>query len=52
MEINFLAKKVVIGSSHGIIVPKSSAILLDKDKKYLITIKEAQNGENSEINLD
>jgi hypothetical protein len=43
MNIRFSGKKLKLGHSYGVIIPKSIAELLEKDKKYCFSIKEEDN---------
>lgn len=58
MELSFKKKITAIGCSYGFIVPKDIVELLNKDRKYLVTIKEdeikenEENGENTQTNTD
>lgn len=45
MEIRFLARKVAIGSSSGVIIPKALANLLKEGQTYEFEIKESQKKE-------
>ena len=47
MEIRFLSRKVKVGNSEGVIIPKAISLILEDRKKYLFIIKEVGNNEEN-----